>query len=115
MCLFTLSDNAARQSGNARRKPGTGFSGAITGAWARGTGTGVKKTLSSVFSFFLKQHASILSFALKYSPFFRPSKCTENINHLKKIVNPSYAILDAESTCVYPCQAMKHCPSGSDH
>jgi len=33
--LLTLSDHAARKSGNARRKPGTGFSDAISGALGR--------------------------------------------------------------------------------
>ena len=47
--IFHSSDHAARQSGNARRKPGTGFSDAITGAWARGTGTGVKNLVSTRF------------------------------------------------------------------
>ena len=59
--LLTLSDHAARKSGNARRKPGTGFSDAISGALGRpaAQSSGVKKTLSSVF-FTLPKHAAAL-------------------------------------------------------
>jgi hypothetical protein len=34
---------------HARRKPGTGFSDAITGAWASGTGAGAKNLVSAGF------------------------------------------------------------------
>ena len=48
---FTLSDHAARKSGNARRKPGTGFSDAITGALGRlaAQSSGVKNLVSTRF------------------------------------------------------------------
>ena len=39
LLFVNFIDHAARQSGTARRKPGTGFSAAITDAWARGIGT----------------------------------------------------------------------------
>ena len=35
LAFLTLSDHAARKSGNARRKPGTSFSDAIRGALGR--------------------------------------------------------------------------------
>ena len=46
-----LSDHAARKSGNARRKPGTGFSDAISRALSRfaAQSSESEKTLSSVF------------------------------------------------------------------
>ena len=49
--FFTLSKHAARQSGSARRKPGTGFSDAISGALGRpaAQSSGAKNIVSTIF------------------------------------------------------------------
>ena len=55
--FFTLTDHAARESGGARRKPGTGFSDAISGGLGRlaaQTSESEKSCIDKIFhSFFL--------------------------------------------------------------
>ena len=51
LAFLTLSDHAARKSGDARRKPGTSFSDAIRGALGRyaAQSSGVKNIASAIF------------------------------------------------------------------